>query len=99
MKKKKNPIKLFLQLLVAAVFLLFTLSILIGNLMNYNQARDRVTEMERRNHLQSLTNAAIQARNELHTDSELREQYILETARESLGLVLPNEIVFYDIGR
>ena len=80
-------------------FSLYVIMLLINNQVSYNAARQRTEELQQQYHRQHLVNAGIAARSELHSDSDKRDQYILDAAHRQLNLVRPNDLIIVDIGR
>ena len=99
MRKKRTK---FITVTTVICVCLFTLYITIQLLDVQNQikqARIQTELSQERNRHQQLVNAGIEARNELGSSSENREQYVIDAARDKLNLVFPNEILFIDISK
>lgn len=92
-KEKKDEIRMsFLFRCLLFAILLFAITFFATNLMKTNQLREET------NHINSEITEREEHASELRylIDSPVDDDYIIRVAREKLGLVFPDEEIFYD---
>ena len=92
MKRKKRIMPILIKL-AAAVFSIYIVMMLIHIQISANEGKQPLLELEKKVAEQELINAGIRQR----IESEMSDQYIIDTARNKLGLVMPNERIFVDV--